>query len=195
MIFTRNPELGKVKTRLAKTVGDESALAIYKFLLEHTQQITKGLACEKQVHYSEVIGEGDVWDVKFYDKRLQEGIDLGARMAHAFTQAFDEGYEKVLIIGSDLYDLQALDIELAFDALATHQVVIGPALDGGYYLLGMTTFIPSIFESKDWGTSSVFKDTMKDLEAIAIHKLTVRNDIDTWEDIKDIELFQQFIQK
>ena len=193
MIFTRNPELGKVKTRLAKTVGDQVALDIYKFLLQHTKTVTQDLECDKQVHYSVKVREGDIWDEPFFQKKQQQGEDLGTRMAHAFQEAFSEGYEKIVIIGSDLFDISAEDFELAFNSLDDHQVVIGPAEDGGYYLLGMTTFIPEVFQQKNWGTQTVLNDTLKDLQHYTYQLLEERNDVDLYEDIEGIEAFQQFI--
>ena len=115
LIFTRNPELGNVKTRLAKTIGDEAALAIYKFLLEHTKQVTKNLPCDKAVYYSVKIREHDIWNPTIYQKKAQEGNDLGIRMHNAFQQAFSDGYEKVVIIGSDLPDLTSEHINEAFE--------------------------------------------------------------------------------
>ncbi len=104
LIFTRNPELGKVKTRLASTVGDQNALDIYKFLLQHTKKITKDLNVDKAVYYSVKIRENDIWNATVYQKHQQHGDDLGMRMQNAFQHAFNCGYEKVIIIGSDLYD-------------------------------------------------------------------------------------------
>ncbi|HBO28702.1 MAG TPA: glycosyltransferase, partial [Leeuwenhoekiella sp.] len=87
LIFTRNPELGKVKTRLAGGVGDASALEIYKFLLQHTVSITQNLSVDKQVFYSEKIRASDYWDENTFTKKLQHGDDLGARMQKAFSGA------------------------------------------------------------------------------------------------------------
>ncbi|WP_239540762.1 TIGR04282 family arsenosugar biosynthesis glycosyltransferase [Spongiivirga citrea] len=193
LIFTRNPELGKVKTRLAKTIGNEAALNIYKFLLEHTKKVTQTIEVDKQVHYSVKIRENDIWDAATYNKRLQKGEDLGKRMAKAFQDAFNEGYNKVVIIGSDLYDLSTQDISEAFDRLDTNQVVIGPATDGGYYLLGLTTMIPEIFEDKAWGTSTVFNDTLANVQDKKYLLLNPKNDVDVYDDIKDIDIFNQFI--
>ena len=103
LIFTRNPELGKCKTRLAKTIGDEKALEIYKFLLNHTVTITKALKVVKQVYYSETIWENDIWDNEIYQKKIQNGSDLGIRMKNAFKNGFDDGFEKIIVIGSDMY--------------------------------------------------------------------------------------------
>lgn len=193
LIFTRNPELGKVKTRLAKTVGDKAALNIYKFLLEHTKKVTQTLEIDKQVHYSAKIRENDIWDAKVYQKRLQEGEDLGKRMAKAFQDAFNEGYTKVAIIGSDLHDLSTQDISEAFDKLDTNEVVIGPATDGGYYLLGLSAMIPELFEDKVWGTETVFNDTLANIQHKKYLLLNPKNDIDVYDDIKDIDIFKQFL--
>lgn len=184
VIFTRNPELGKCKTRLAATVGDETALDIYHFLLKHTAAITENLFVAKQVWYSDKIGENDIWDPSIYEKRLQKGEDLGARMAHAFEKGFERGYERIIIIGSDMYDLQANDIEKAFEQLRSTNFVIGPAEDGGYYLLGMTNFKPELFKNKQWGRDTVLQDTLENLKDEPYHLLDTRNDIDLYEDIK-----------
>ncbi|WP_346880992.1 TIGR04282 family arsenosugar biosynthesis glycosyltransferase [uncultured Algibacter sp.] len=195
IVFTRNPELGKCKTRLAKTVGDEAALNIYKYLLQHTANISKAVETNRFVFYSENIIEDDIWDAKFFNKKLQKGIDLGERMLNAFNELINLGYTKVIIIGSDLYDLDAKTINEAYKTLDANDVVIGPAEDGGYYLLGMKTLHPNVFKNKVWGTDSVLKDTIKDLSSISLKFLKTKNDIDTWEDIKDIPfLVSNFIE-
>ncbi|CAA0222723.1 conserved hypothetical protein [Tenacibaculum maritimum] len=194
LIFTRNPELGKVKTRLAKAVGNETALTIYKFLLDKTKKVTQNLNCDKAVYYSVQVRNHDIWEEKNYQKKLQKGEDLGIRMHNAFQEAFENNYEKVLIIGSDLYDLTPNHIHEAFDKLNSNEVVIGPAKDGGYYLLGMKKLIPSIFKNKNWGTSSVRKDTLKDLEKVNVHLLEPLNDVDLIEDIEDHPAFYEFLK-
>ncbi|MCT4698138.1 TIGR04282 family arsenosugar biosynthesis glycosyltransferase [Tenacibaculum haliotis] len=193
LIFTRNPELGKAKTRLAKTVGDETALEIYKFLLNKTNQVTKDLSCDKAVYYSVKVRKNDIWDATIYQKQQQNGNDLGARMQNAFKNSFDKDYEKVMIIGSDLYDLTPNIIEDAFTKLNTNDVVIGPAEDGGYYLLGMNVLQPHIFQNKEWGTSSVRKETLANLKDKKVHLLTMLNDVDVFEDIENHSAFQQFL--
>jgi len=193
IIFTRNPELGKVKTRLAATVGNKIALDIYKFLLEHTRQISMELDVSRHLYYSEEIHTEDAWDNSLFNKRLQQGDDLGDRMKYAFQTGLKEGYEKVIIIGSDIYELDTTDLEDAFSALNQNEVVIGPAADGGYYLLGMRTLIPELFENKEWGSDSVLKDTLSQLENRPTRLLTVKNDVDTYDDIKDVPAFKHFL--
>ncbi len=194
LIFTRNPELGKVKTRLAKDVGDQAAFDIYNFLLDHTVSVTKELNVTKEVHYSEKSEPDDLWDNKIYHKKLQQGNDLGSRMQHAFEEGFKNGFKNIIIIGSDLYDLVQEDLEAAFEALEHNELVIGPAEDGGYYLLGMKRREPQLFKNKNWGTPTVFSDTLKDLEGKNIGFLPLKNDIDNFNDLKDQRVFQQFFQ-
>ena len=194
LIFTRNPELGKCKTRLAATVGNENALAIYKFLLQHTARITKNLNAVKQVWYSEEVWENDIWENSVYAKKLQKGEDLGVRMANAFTSGFAAGFEKICIIGSDMYDLNQIDLEQAFEGLNNNDYVIGGAEDGGYYLLGMKKFNPNLFQNKNWGTKTVLSNTLSDLENEKVHLLQVRNDVDIYEDIMGIKAFEPFLK-
>lgn len=194
LIFARNPVLGKCKTRLAVTVGNRAALEIYKFLLQHTVNITKNLNAVKQVHYSEVIGKDDLWDPRFYDKKLQSGSDLGIKMANAFQEGFDSGFEKIIIIGSDMYDLDQSDIEKAFSELNNNDFVLGPAIDGGYYLLGMKKINLDLFLKKEWGTATVLLNTLNDLSNEKVAMLVERNDIDTYDDIKDKKAFYRFIK-
>ncbi|MGB8704175.1 MAG: TIGR04282 family arsenosugar biosynthesis glycosyltransferase [Gillisia sp.] len=194
IIFTRNPELGKVKNRLAEEVGNAAALNIYKFLLQHTISVTAPLSCDKAVYYSENLDLQDNWDPAVFQKKLQKGEDLGDRMKNAFNEGFRDGYKNIVIIGSDMYDISSEDITLAFSALEEKEFVIGPAQDGGYYLLGMNSMENAIFKNKNWGTSVVLQQTLQDLKDRNIHLLETRNDVDYLEDIKDEAAFQQFLQ-
>lgn len=194
ILFTRNPQLGKCKTRLAKTIGDAAALEIYKFLLQHTYSITKGLNCSKIVYYSEAVTQHDIWDPNSYKKAVQKGKDLGEKMYNAFKEGFDAGYENIIIIGSDMYDLVENDIQHAFDCLVENEFVLGPAKDGGYYLLGMKSLQNKrMFTDKSWGTATVLNDTLQDLQNQRVILLSERNDIDVYEDIKDITIFKKFL--
>lgn len=192
LIFTKNPQLGKVKTRLAKDVGNQVALDIYKILLEHTLSVTQNLKVFKEVYYSEEIIENDLWNPVFFGKKLQRGINLGERMENAFRSSFERGFKKVVIIGSDLLDLKTEDLLTAFENLDSSDYVLGPAQDGGYYLFGMKKPEEKVFKNKKWGTDSVFAETMKDLESQNVTLLEVRNDIDTFEDIQDCDALQHF---
>ena len=126
IIFTRNPEMGKCKTRLAATVGDESALNIYTFLLKHTAAITAPLQADKFVFYSEKLHHNDIWDEQIFHKKVQKGDDLGERMYNAFETIFALGYSKAIVIGSDMYDMNTEDLEEAFLSMDTHYYTIVP---------------------------------------------------------------------
>jgi len=194
LIFTRNPELGKCKTRLAATVGDETALDIYKFLLQRTASITKDLRVVKEVYYSMAIWKNDVWDNQAYTKKLQQGEDLGERMGNAFRSGFESGFEKIIIIGSDMYDLNTADLKNAFKILNDSDYVVGPAQDGGYYLLGMKVFDENLFKAKLWGTETVLQHTLNDLKNKKVELLETKNDIDVYEDIENMKVFQPYIK-
>ena len=194
IVFTRNPELGKVKTRLAKTIGNATALKIYIFLLERTRDIAVQVSADKAVYYSVKVRENDIWDANNFQKHQQVGEDLGFRMLHAFKNGFKAGYEKVMIIGSDLYDLTAETIENAFIALEDNEVVIGPAEDGGYYLLGMNSLEEKVFKNKKWGTETVRKNTLEELKDKKVFLLGELNDVDVFEDIEHHPAFQTFLK-
>jgi uncharacterized protein len=193
LIFIRNPELGKVKTRLAAAIGDKNALEIYQFLLLHTRNAVQDLSFDKRVMYSDEIIDNDIWSNEIFDKQVQFGQDLGTRMKNAFADGFDQDYDKIVIIGSDLYDLETANILEAFDKLDTSDVVLGPAKDGGYYLLGLKNIPNGIFINKNWGTNSVLKDTLADINHLKIHLLEEKNDIDTVNDIKGVEAFKKYL--
>ena len=194
MIFTKNPEAGKVKTRLAKDLGNYKALEIYKFLLDHSHKVTAPLKIHKEVHYSSNIPESDLWSTGSFEKKLQIEGDLGEKMEAAFQQGFKNAYRKIIIIGTDMFDISSEDILNAFQELDKHDYVIGPAEDGGYYLLGMKSLNSDLFKNKEWSTSSVFEDSIKDMRQAEVKVLPVKNDIDVLDDIKDHPAFQKFIK-
>ena len=184
MVFVRNPQLGTVKTRLATTVGDKVALEIYIELMRHTAEVTHKVSADKKVFYSEKIEQHDVWTEMNFSKVLQTKGTLGQRMENAFRTAFEKGYKKVLIVGSDLYSLKTSHIEKALHQLDKKEVVIGPAQDGGYYLLGLKKNLLALFCNKSWGTSTVLKETLNDLKLKSIFLTEPLNDIDNFEDLK-----------
>lgn len=187
IIFVRNPVLGKVKTRLATTIGEERALRIYRYLLDHTHGITRNLGCDRFVFYADAPEESDLWEDDRYHKMVQSGDDLGGRMQDAFSSLFQSGYQQLAIIGSDCLELTAEIIEQAFGQLEKRDVVIGPCPDGGYYLLGMKKDTPAFFEGKSWSSPSVLADTIADCRerALTYFLLPMLNDIDEERDIPE----------
>lgn len=187
IIFYRNPKTGKVKTRLAATLGDQKALEIFRKLSLHTKIITENLQVEKIVFYSDSIDLMDIWSNATYLKALQRGEDLGEKMKYAFEAAFETGYTSVCIIGTDCYELTSGIIERGFEALKSADAVIGPARDGGYYLLGMNRLHPEVFQNKSWSTETVFRETLADFESLGLKYviLPVLRDVDTEDDLPD----------
>jgi rSAM/selenodomain-associated transferase 1 len=187
IIFYRNPKKGKVKTRLAATVGNEKALAIFRTLSMHTKNITENLPCDKIVFYTDSIDLMDMWPNATYLKSLQQGNDLGERMNNAFAAGFESQYNSICIIGTDCHELTQDILKQAFDALESSDAVIGPARDGGYYLLGMNKPYTQVFQNKDWSTETVFKETIRDFDSLGLKyaKLQMLRDIDIEDDLPE----------
>ena len=186
LIFVKHPEPGKTKTRLARGIGEEKALEVYRELLSFTLEVTCKVEVDKVVFYGNSIPEEDLWSRANYPREPQIGNDLGDRMAHAFNWGFERGYGQILIIGSDNAKITAQIITEAVQQLHTHEFVIGPALDGGYYLLGMSHFFPEVFQGKSWSTDTVYRETINEINAAGFtyYQLPVLSDVDTIEDLK-----------
>ena len=185
IILTKNPDLGKVKTRLAKTIGDEKALEVYKKLVLHTYKITANLNVDKFVFYSDNIEAYDIWDANLFIKALQQGSNLGDRMNAAFEHVFNLNYKSVCIIGSDCYELNADIIDTAFSQLEATNCVLGPTFDGGYYLLGLNNLQPELFKNIEWSTETVFDATVnicKKLQLLTSY-LVKLNDVDVEKEV------------
>jgi len=187
LTFIKNPEFGKVKTRLSATMGHQRALEVYDKLLALTRSVTRQISCHRQLWYSQFIDEDDDWDARNYEKKLQQGSNLGQRMQYAFEQVFTAGYKRAVLIGSDCAELTPSHIQQAFTALENHDAVIGPSQDGGYYLLGMKAVHPKLFLDIDWSTPSVFDDTISRMQSLNLScaHLSTLNDIDTEEDLRE----------
>lgn len=179
IIFTKNPQPGKVKTRLAATMGDEMALRVYRALLDRIRQVTAPLPVIKYLFYSDFIEENDGWVPERFTKKLQHGGDLGERMAGAFDEILRQ-HQRAVIVGSDVPGITPDILHEAFEKLANHDFVIGGTDDGGYYLLGMSNFEPAVFEGIEWSTAAVFSQTMEVIARLGktCHPLPVLPDID-----------------
>ncbi len=185
IIFVRNATAGKVKTRLAATIGHRKALTAYKLLIEHTYQLIAHIDTPVYVYYSELVEEEDIWQGDHIVKHLQWGDDLGRRMKHAFRDVFSIGHDRVIIIGSDCYELTTEMLMSAFLALRHHDAVIGPATDGGYYLLGLSKFIPDVFDDIPWSTDEVTQTTIATLQRAqhSCSMLPMLTDVDEEKDL------------
>lgn len=185
--FLRAPVPGRVKTRLAATVGDASALDIYRRLLMHTLKACAPLDCVKEAWYADIVPIDEPAGAFGFKTYSQQGDALGARMAHAIGNAFQHGRSPVVIIGTDCPGISEELLRDAFNALEWNDVVIGPARDGGYWLLGLNRMIPELFMEKKWSSGSVRADTIADLERLGMSFALLPEliDVDTEQDLND----------
>ncbi|TNE55418.1 MAG: glycosyltransferase [Bacteroidetes bacterium] len=191
IIFQKNAVKGRVKTRLAAGVGDEKALEIYRFLTAHAHQQLRELNVDKFLFFSDYLEE--IPELKNYHFRVQQGADLGERMYRAFSELFEVGYESILIIGTDCYELRSKHLSEAFEQLRQSSFVFGPAKDGGYYLLGTTELLSGLFLNKNWSHEHVLKDACDFLEKNEqpYQLLETLSDVDTIDDLGPLkEQFQ-----
>jgi rSAM/selenodomain-associated transferase 1 len=191
IVFTRFPVEGKVKTRLAKNMGNKFAVSFFKACAEHTfKELLKVketgselfLFCSEE-NEIELVKQ---WTENNFNYYSQQGKDLGLKMYNAFNTVFKKGYKKVIIIGTDAPDISMNIIQSAISVLDNCSVVIGPANDGGYYLLGFKSKLVDLFSGIEWSTDSVFDNTIEKLNnsKIKYFMLGELTDIDTMEDLQ-----------
>ncbi|MFM9908073.1 MAG: TIGR04282 family arsenosugar biosynthesis glycosyltransferase [Chitinophagaceae bacterium] len=187
ILFVRKPELGRVKTRLASSIGEKGALLIYNKLLNHTKEISSISRAHKFIFYTEQIERNDLWEGADFSKRVQNNEDLGCKMKAAFKEVFNLGYQKVVIIGSDCLELTTEIINDAFQKLEATELVIGPAKDGGYYLLGMKEIENRLFNNIAWSTGTVYAETLEKIRILekTYSVLPLLSDIDTVDDLSE----------
>ena len=197
IIFTRYPKPGKTKTRMIPALGEEGAAKLQRKLTEHTLKQAKKLRSMRSVslefHYAggnqQLMKEWLGNTLTYYPQ--QEG-DLGQRMQSAFAQAFAAGNNRVVTIGIDCPDIDEILLTQAFDLLTKKELVLGPAEDGGYYLIGLSRLIAELFADISWGSDRVLTQT-KDIAnklGLSVDYLTTLNDIDRPEDLFIWEKYQ-----
>lgn len=181
------PELGRVKTRLAEAIGADKALLIYRHLLRITLQQLSALPYGVQLWYEGNPAKLPVVPPGF-SLYLQKGTDLGERMTHALATSF-QVYpdEPAIVVGADCPDMFPVAILQAFERLDGKEVVIGPATDGGYYLLGMHRLHPALFQDIHWSTETVLTQTQQQIRrnSLSYDRLSELNDIDTFSDLQN----------
>jgi uncharacterized protein len=191
IIFTRYPELGKAKTRLIPALGEQGATQLHRQMAEHTIQQARALP---QVAI-------EVWYVGGNEKLMQNWLgtdlvyhqqpegDLGDRLCAAFRSSFAQGYDAVIIVGTDCPALTTTVLAQGFVGLQDHDLTIGPAIDGGYYLIGLQQLVPELFQGVTWSTATVFKVTLQiaDRLHLSLFLLPCLHDIDVPEDLAHLE--------
>lgn len=191
ILFARCPRPGAVKTRLSVDFLDKSVAELYLcFIKDITETLEDtGIPYRVYVHNSDGTASCDELDFLPSSLYRQKGEDLGERMKNAFVDTFRNEYKSVIILGSDIPDLPAEIIREGFQALRVKDCVIGPAHDGGYYLLGFNvdTFRPEVFAEMEWSTDMVYEQTLDILQSkpYDVHILPVQRDIDALDDLKD----------
>lgn len=187
LVFTKVPELGKVKTRLAKTTGNETAVAVYKKLLQHTHEVVSKSSDHLKVFYGGHIPSPDPWFPNATNRFLQPDGDLGDRMWHGVETSAQQGASKIILLGCDCPTLSKSHIQQAFEQLNSNDIVIGPANDGGYYLLGMKTPTSYLFENMPWSTEKLLEVTLEKIKENnhTYHLLETLSDLDYWEDLPE----------
>ncbi len=195
IIFVKNLIYGRVKTRLAATVGNDQAFQIYQKLIGYTASVVEKLACNQVVYYSDYIEHDDAWPGAV--KAVQRGSDLGERMEQAFNNSFRDAAGHTVIIGTDCFEITREIIQQAFETLSRCDVVIGPASDGGYYLLGMTKLHSPVFKNIAWSSESVLATTLAICKSLNLSYflLPVLNDIDEEKDLRQAKQSLTFLNK
>jgi uncharacterized protein len=185
IVFVKAPRVGEVKTRMAETMGADRACEAYR---EMAARLLDTLSVFDQVELRftphDARDEITSWLKQGWTAAAQGDGDLGARMHRASTDAFARGAERVVIIGSDCVELKTQDIRSAFRELKTFDVVVGPALDGGYWLIGLRVPRAELFQNITWSTDAVLGQTLQHAKALGlrIQLLRILSDIDTEED-------------
>ena len=189
LLFIKAPMQGRVKSRLADAIGEEAALDLYRSFILDTIDMLERTGCEFRIfcHPPEAVAEVSLW-LRASPVVPQEGDDLGARMENAFRRVFSEGWSRAVLIGSDIPDLPESVIPEAFTLIMKHKVVLGPAADGGYYLIGFDreAFLPAPFSGISWSTADVFARTRDVLQAAGLRVPLLREwrDVDSFDDLQ-----------
>ncbi|MHA2352514.1 MAG: TIGR04282 family arsenosugar biosynthesis glycosyltransferase [Candidatus Thorarchaeota archaeon] len=189
-IMMKYPEVGKVKARLAQSIGEEAATELYRAFIQDTLTTVQSLDTpyhiavyppESQERFSKWLGPS-------YQYFHQQGVNLGKRLRNGFTTMYSKGYQQVIALASDSPDLPIEILQEAVSSLQTYKAVIGPASDGGYYLIGFSRdlFISEVFEDISWSTATVFQETLSRIESLTskVHVLPEWADIDIKSDLQ-----------
>jgi rSAM/selenodomain-associated transferase 1 len=192
LFFVKHPAYGRVKTRLAEQIGQDAATDLYKSFVSDILATLHSISVNFKIVFYPPDAEKQIqqWLGEEYSYVRQTGKDLGQRMKNAFLQAFSNGFDKVVLIGSDLPDLPAEYLELVFKALETNDVVLGPSSDGGYYLIGFAkeAFLPDVFKGITWSSADVLEQTLNILNKHEqrVCLLPQWHDVDTWADLNEL---------
>ena len=193
IVFLKTPEKGRVKTRLLMSLSESFVLDLYRGFICDSLAILQSFP-DKLIYFLPPEKENELrsWLGNEYLYFVQTGKDLGEKMSNAFKDGFKRGYDRLVLIGTDIPEITETVLLQAFDILKTKDAVIGPATDGGYYLIGFRKeyFSEKIFHDMNWSTKDVFGETLKamDRTGIKYDRVSELNDVDTPEDLKSLIL-------
>jgi rSAM/selenodomain-associated transferase 1 len=195
LFFVKSPTAGRVKTRLARELGPANATGLYKSFVLDILTVLTGLDTNLKICFDPPEAQDTLsdWLGNGFSYLPQKGRDLGARMKNAFKQAFADGFDQVVLVGSDIPDLPADFIRQAFATLDTHDAVIGPSSDGGYYLIGFSkeTFLPRALDGITWSTESVLKQTLHALNECKRKPYMLPR----WHDVDDMSGLKMLVER
>jgi rSAM/selenodomain-associated transferase 1 len=182
-IFAKPPLPGLVKTRLIPDIGADKAARVYRYCLEYTLAVVRQSGLDHQLFVTEVCDDPLFQNEEY---SLQKGEDLGARMFHAFQELLKRGSDGAMIIGTDCLDLTSMHLQQAAGGLADHELVLLPAIDGGYALIGCRDIDPSLFDKVRWSTDQVYRQTLTNAEQLQyrVKSLESVRDIDRLQDLE-----------
>jgi len=196
LIFSRYPVAGEAKTRLIPALGSEGAAQLHRRMTEYAVNIARSTHTSNPendyaitVHYTGAqLKDFRAWLGSEIQYKAQPSGDIGQRMEDAFKAAFNNGADHAIGIGTDVPGLSSVVLHQAFENLSNHDVVLGPAADGGYYLIGMNSFHPELFVGIDWGTEQVYEQTLKICTRFGLRaaELLMLNDVDRPEDLRTL---------
>lgn len=190
IVMTRVPEPGRTKTRMMPFLSAEQCAELHEHLLEDVRRTCSQVSADLFVCYTPAKSAERVRATfgPSASYLLQQGSDLGERMHHAVSDVLARGYDSCVLIGADAPELQPSDVEAAFEALGESDIVLGPARDGGYYLIGMRHPHAEVFDVREYGQDGVLEDTMRNASRLSLSCRTLRplHDLDTPEDLYEL---------
>ena len=190
--MAKHPTIGRVKTRLAESLGHREATNLYQCFLEDMIKKLRSLTNPFFIYFTPNNKKEDFEQLFGNDLTYvpQIGDDLGEKLNHGFETSMKMGYNSAIALASDIPDLPDFIINEAIQKLKVHDSVIGPSIDGGYYLIGLrkNAFTETLFKGITWSTDKVYGETIKQFEnmQISYHSLPPWNDVDTIEDLKSL---------
>lgn len=192
IIFLKSPRPGLVKTRLAGRLGAEPACEVYRNLAAALLERLKPYPnVELRISPDDEAASHSDWLLRdCWRCQGQGGGDLGSRLTRAFGESFAAGRRKVMAIGSDCPYVKTTHLRDGFERLISASVILGPALDGGYWLIGMNRYLPSLFEGISWGGAKVLEQTLQRTAALGIQTAM----LETLEDVDDWESWQRYLK-